>query len=177
VASRHNTEVTVQFDKKGRMSVSLRRRLLRWLLKAPVVLYDARAGWLLGHRFLLLRHRGRRSHRLYSTVLEVVAWRPTTREVVVVSGFGHRSQWYRNVLAGQAVEVQVARLRFAPGVRPLGVDEAVGVLADYERRNRLAVPLVRAVLSKLAGFRYDGSDAARRRVVDVLPMVAFRPLD
>jgi deazaflavin-dependent oxidoreductase (nitroreductase family) len=158
------------------MSVSL-RRLLRWLLKAPVVLYDAHAGWLLGHRFLLLRHRGRRSQRLYSTVLEVVAWRPATREAVVMSGFGHRSQWYRNVLAGQAVEVQVARRRFLPAVRPLGVEEAVGVLADYERRNRLAVPLVRAVLSKLAGFRYDGSDAARCRLVDALPLVAFRPLD
>jgi deazaflavin-dependent oxidoreductase (nitroreductase family) len=156
------------------MSVSL-RRVLRWLVKAPVVLYDVRAGWLLDHRFLLLRHRGRRSHRLYSTVLEVVAWRPATREAVVVSGFGHRSEWYRNVLAGQAVQVQVARLRFVPAVRPLGVEEAVGVLADYERRNRLAAPLVRAVLSKLAGFRYDGSDAARRRVVDALPMVAFRP--
>ena len=94
-----------------------------------------------------------------------------------MSGFGHRSQWYRNVLAGQAVEVQVARRRFLPAVRPLGVEEAVGVLADYERRNRLAVPLVRAVLSKLAGFRYDGSDAARRRLVDALPLVAFRPLD
>jgi deazaflavin-dependent oxidoreductase (nitroreductase family) len=158
------------------MSVSL-RRLLRWLLKAPVVLYDAHAGWLLGHRFLLLRHRGRRSHRLYSTVLEVVAWRPATREAVGLSGFGHRSQWYRNVLAGQAVEVQVARRRFLAAVRPLGVEEAVGVLADYERRNRLAVPLVRAVLSKLAGFRYDGSDAARCRLVDALPLVAFRPLD
>jgi deazaflavin-dependent oxidoreductase (nitroreductase family) len=160
------------------MSVSLRRRrVLRWLLKAPVMLYDARAGWLLGHRFLLLRHRGRRSHRLYGAVLEVVAWRPATREAVVVSGFGHRSQWYRNVLAGQAVEVQVARLRFEPAVRPLGLDEAVDVLADYERRNRLAAPLVRRVLSKLAGFRYDGSDAARRRLVDTLPLVAFRPLD
>jgi deazaflavin-dependent oxidoreductase (nitroreductase family) len=140
-----------------------------------VALYSARAGWLLGHRFLLLRHRGRRSHRLYGTVLEVVEWRPAAREAVVMSGFGHRSEWYRNVLAGQAVEVQIARLRFTPSVRPLGSGEAVGVLADYERRNRLAAPLVRAVLSKLIGFRYDGSDAARRRLVQTLPLVAFRP--
>jgi deazaflavin-dependent oxidoreductase (nitroreductase family) len=139
-----------------------------------VALYSARAGWLLGHRFLLVRHRGRRSHRLYGTVLEVAEWRPAAREAVVMSGFGHRSEWYRNVLAGQAVEVQIARLRFTPTVRPLGSDEAVGVLADYERRNRLAAPLVRAVLSKLAGFRYDGSDAARRRLVHTLPLVAFR---
>jgi hypothetical protein len=106
-------------------------------------------------------------------VLEVVAWRPAAREAVVLSGVGQRSQWYRNVLAGQAVEVRVARLRFAPDVRPLGSEEAVGVLADYERRNRLAAPLVRAVLSKLAGFRYDGSEPARRRLVHTLPLVAF----
>jgi deazaflavin-dependent oxidoreductase (nitroreductase family) len=142
-----------------------------------VALYAAHVGWLLGHRFLLLHHRGRRSHRRYRTVLEVVAWRPATREAVVLSGFGHRSQWYRNLLAGQAVQVQIARLRFAPAVRPLGSDEAVGVLADYERRNRLVAPLVRAVLSKLAGFRYDGSDAARRRLVQTLPLVALRPRD
>jgi hypothetical protein len=60
---------------------------------------------------------------------------------------------------------------------PLGTDEAVGVLADYERRNRIAVPLVRAVLSKLAGFRHDGSDAAQRRLVRTLPLVAFRARD
>jgi deazaflavin-dependent oxidoreductase (nitroreductase family) len=142
-----------------------------------VALYAAHAGWLLGHCFLLLRHRGRRSHRRYRTVLEVVAWRPATREAVVLSGLGHRAQWYRNLLAGQAVQVQVARLRFAPAVRPLGSDEAVGVLADYERRNRLVAPLVRGVLSKLAGFRYDGSDAARRRLVQTLPLVALRPRD
>jgi deazaflavin-dependent oxidoreductase (nitroreductase family) len=142
-----------------------------------VALYAAHAGWLLDHRFLLLHHRGRRSHRRYRTVLEVVAWRPATREAVVLSGLGHRSQWYRNLLAGQAVQVQIARLRFAPAMRPLGSDEAVGVLADYERRNRLVAPLVRGVLSKLAGFRYDGSDAARRRLVQTLPLVALRPRD
>lgn len=141
----------------------------------PAALYAAHAGWLLGHRFLLLRHRGRHTQRLYSTVLEVVAWRPVACEAVVVSGFGPSAQWYQNVLAGQAVEVQLARLRFVPSVRPLDLHEAVGVLADYERRNRIARPLVRAVLSKLAGFRYDGSDAARRRLVEALPLVALRP--
>jgi deazaflavin-dependent oxidoreductase (nitroreductase family) len=140
-----------------------------------VALYAARAGWLLGHRFLLLEHRGRRTHRRYRTVLEVVAWHAAACEAVVLSGFGPTAQWYRNVLAGQAIEVQIARQRFAPSVRVLDPDEAVAVLADYERRNRLAGPLVRAVLSKLAGFRYDGSEAARRRLVQTLPLVAFHP--
>ena len=60
----------------------------------------------------------------------------------------------------------------------LGVEaEAAMVMAGYEQRNRLAAPLVRMVLSRLAGWRYDGSDAARRRLVRALPLVAFRPAD
>jgi hypothetical protein len=31
------------------------------------------------------------------------------------------------------------------------------------------------MLGRLVGWRYDGSPAARRRVVEQLPMVAFTP--
>ena len=47
------------------------------------------------------------------------------------------------------------------------------MLADYERRNRTAAPILRAVLSRLAGFHYDGRERARRELVDVLPLIAF----
>jgi deazaflavin-dependent oxidoreductase (nitroreductase family) len=135
----------------------------------------AHAGWLLGHRFLMLTHRGRRTGRVYRTVLEVVAWDEVAREAVVMSGFGRTSEWYRNVLVSDPVEVRIARLRFAPRVRQLDADEAAGVLAGYEERNRFVAPILRTILSKLAGFPYDGSDSARRRLVQVLPLVAFRP--
>ena len=36
-------------------------------------------------------------------------------------------------------------------------------------------PIVRRVLSRLLGWRYDGSEDARRRLVCQLPLVAFRP--
>jgi deazaflavin-dependent oxidoreductase (nitroreductase family) len=150
-------------------------RIAKRLLRAPTALYAARGGWLLGHRFLLLRHRGRRSGRLYATVLEVINWDPAGREAMVMSGFGRDADWYKNVIAGHAVEIEIARLRFTPHVRGVDADEAVRALRDYERRNRIAAPLVRAVLSKLDGFPYDGSPAASRRLVDVLPLVAFRP--
>jgi len=140
-----------------------------------VGLYSANLGWLLGHRFLLLVHRGRRSGRLHTTVLEVVRWDGAAREAVVMSGFGRGAQWYRNVLASGPVEVRIGRLRFPAQVRELDADEAALALAGYERRNRLAAPVVRAVLSKLAGFRYDSSESARRRLAGVLPLVAFRP--
>ena len=144
-------------------------------LRAPVVLYDVGAGPLFGHRFLLLTHRGRRSGRLFRTMLEVVSWDATEREAVVLSGLGKRSNWYLNILADGAEEIQISRSRFRPEMRVLDADQAARTLADYERRNRLVAPVVRALLSRLAGLRYDGSPEARRELVAVLPLVAFRP--
>jgi hypothetical protein len=54
-------------------------------------------------------------------------------------------------------------------------EEAIVVLADYGRRNRFTAPVVRAVLGRLAGFRHDGSSAARQRLVAALPFIAFAP--
>jgi hypothetical protein len=67
-------------------------RLALWL---PAYLYSANLGWLLGHRFLLLTHRGRRSRRARRTVLEVLHYDPVTRESLVVSAWGEDSDRYR----------------------------------------------------------------------------------
>jgi deazaflavin-dependent oxidoreductase (nitroreductase family) len=150
-------------------------RAVTTLLGLPAALYRANGGWILGHRFLCITHRGRRTGRLYRTVLEVLAWQPGTREAVAISGFGRKANWYRNVLAGGAVEVEIARECWLPQMRVLEPSEAVEVLADYERRNRLLAPIVRRVLSRLARLEYDGSPEARLAVVTALPLVAFRP--
>lgn len=147
--------------------------ILSRALRLPTRLYDIGAGPLLGHRFLLLTHRGRRSGQLHRTMLEVVQWDPARREAIVVSGFGPHANWRLNVLAGGAVEVHIAGLRFAPVVRTLEREEAVRVMKDYERRNRLARPIVRSVLSRLGGFRYNGTPEARTRLVEALPLLGL----
>jgi hypothetical protein len=58
--------------------------MVKRLLALPARLYGAGGGWLLGHRFLLLTHRGRRTGRLYETVVEVIRWRPDSSEAVVM---------------------------------------------------------------------------------------------
>jgi anti-anti-sigma factor len=109
-------------------------------------------------------------------VLEVVGEIPETGEIVVVAGLGAGSDWYRNLQAGPALAVEVGRERFVPAHRTLEPAEAAGVLAAYERRNRLVAPLVRLVLTRLLGWRYDGSEQARARLTATLPFVAFRPV-
>lgn len=151
--------------------------VLRRLLKLPTLLFRAGLGWLVGERFLMLTHVGRRSGRRYSTVLEVVGRLPASDEFVVISGFGHSADWLRNVRAGGAREVRVGRRSFRPAIRVLPEDDAVDVLDDYERRNRLIVPVVRWVLSRLVGWHYGGTVDDRRRLVRQLPLVAFGPVD
>ncbi|HET9103675.1 MAG TPA: nitroreductase family deazaflavin-dependent oxidoreductase [Solirubrobacteraceae bacterium] len=148
-----------------------------WLiraLRAPAALYDWHLGWLLGRRFLRLTHRGRHSGRCYRMMLEVIGTDRDRGEVFVMVGLGRRAQWYRNVAAGGAVEVAIGRDRFCPDYRELAPAEAAAVLADYERRHWVVAPVVRAVLSRVVGWRYDGRAEARERLVRERPILAFR---
>lgn len=150
-------------------------RVARALLRAPTRLYDWRCGWLLGHRFLRLTHVGRKSGRRYQTMLEVIGTGPAGDEFLVVAGLGRAADWYRNLRATPAVEVAIGHSRFRPVHRTLDVEEAIAALTDYERRNRWATPVIRRTVSWLVGWRYDGTDPARQRLVRELPIVAFRP--
>jgi deazaflavin-dependent oxidoreductase (nitroreductase family) len=146
------------------------RGLLRRLLDAPRWLYRWHLGRLLGHRFLLLTHRGRRSGRVYRTVLEVVAYDPATGESIVTAGWGVHNEWYRNLEAAAALEVETGGRRYWPEQRLLTPEEVYEALAAYVRRDH---PPQRIVV-RLFGLRFDGSDRESERVRD-LRGVAFRP--
>jgi deazaflavin-dependent oxidoreductase (nitroreductase family) len=158
--------------REGRGFIRVRLNpLLLVAFRLPISLYRLHLGWLLGHRFLLLTHRGRKSGRIRKTVLEVVSYDPETHESVVVSGWGERADWYRNIQANPALEVQTGRDRYVPTQRILSADEAYAVMVDYERRLPvLARPVVRRL-----GFTVSGSDEERRAHAAKLLMVGFRP--
>lgn len=103
----------------------------RWFMHAPVWLYRLHLGRLLGGRFLLLRHQGRKSGTPYENVLEVIGARGD--EVYVVSGFGPTSSWVRNIRANPPLSVETDGRRFVPDVRFLESGEAAAVLAEYAK--------------------------------------------
>ena len=148
---------------------------LRHLFRAPAWLYHLHCGRLLGHRFILLVHTGRRTGRRRETVLEVMEYRRDQREFIVMSAFGRNAGWLRNIEATRYAEVAVGRERFTATHRILGMDDAMRVVAGYERRNWFAAPVIRMVLSRLLGWHYDGTEGARRRLAMELPLIAFRP--
>jgi hypothetical protein len=101
-------------------------------------------------------------------------YRKAGPEAVAMSAFGRNADWLRNIEATSGVEVVIGSQHFIAAYRFLGEEEAVEVITRYERRNRFVGPIIRAVLSRLLGWQYDGSTRARRRLVEQLPLIAFR---
>ncbi len=147
------------------------RGLLRLGYRLPIALYRANLGWLLGHRFLLLTHRGRKSGAPRQTVLEVVRYDPARRESAVVSAYGDRADWYQNILASPPIEVQTGRDRYAPRYRLLAPDERLTALSAYRKR----YPRAFAAVMRFLGFAYDGTESGLPSLADQVIMVAFRP--
>jgi deazaflavin-dependent oxidoreductase (nitroreductase family) len=157
----------------GLLTERVRRgTVARLLFRVLERLYSLGLGRLVGHRFPRLTHRGRKSGRRYHTVLEVISYEPASRESVVLSGWGERADWYRNIRAAPAAEVATAGHRYAPAHRLVNGPELYAHLLAYVGRNR---PLGRFVRGAL-GLRLDGSDADRAALEACgYRGVAFRP--
>jgi deazaflavin-dependent oxidoreductase (nitroreductase family) len=144
---------------------------LRLVLRLPIYLYRLRLGWLLGHQFLLLLHRGRSTGLVRQTVLEVIHYDPATRESVVISAWGERADWYRNTRAGRAIEVRIGSERYTPMYRCLGPEEAHARIVDYERRHPLLFP----IFARVFDYPFGGSEEELWDFAKSIRMVAFGP--
>lgn len=129
------------------MSVAGRVLRTRWLVRAPIPLFRHGLGWLFGGRMLLLEHVGRSSGQVRYVVLEVVDRDPGS--AVVASGFGRRSQWFRNLVATPACHVVLGRDRYRAEATLLEPDERDRVLAGYARRNPRAWAKLSATMAEL----------------------------
>lgn len=147
------------------------RGLVRSIYRMPIWVFRLGLGSLLGRRFLLLRHRGRRSGRPRETVLEVIDRDPATGTVIVAAGFGQRADWLQNLAARPACEVRIGRRDFPARARRLDPGQAADVLVEYGRRHPRAV----RVVARMCGFEVDGSDEDLRSLACHLPMVALEP--
>lgn len=152
-------------DAIGRTGARVLRN--RRLMRAPIWLYKARLGFLFGFRMLLLEHVGRKTGTRRYVVLEVFG-HATPGTYVVVSGFGDRAQWYRNVVAEPRVRVASGARGLSPATaRRLSVVEADAVLAVYVSKHRRAWNRFKSILENTLGTTISEHDTE-------LPMVELR---
>ncbi len=144
-------------------------RLLRSrrLMRAPIWIYQVRAGALFGSRILMLEHVGRKSGARRYAVLEVVD-HPAPEVYVIASGFGRKAQWFRNIQASPRVRVYVGS--HAPRratARVLDQRETDRMLAAYRSRHSRAWERFRPVLEETLGAPITDTGSP-------LPMVELR---
>jgi len=143
--------------------------LFKWFLHAPTWLFRARLGFVFGKRFVMIEHRGRKSGKLYRTVLEVAGRNPERNEWIVTSGTGPNADWYRNIRAGGVEALWIGPKRHPAESRFLEAPEAAGIMQRYEEEH----PETAARLMASMGISYDGTDEGRIEMMRKIPMVAL----
>jgi deazaflavin-dependent oxidoreductase (nitroreductase family) len=154
------------------MSLTSRRpgALLRFGLYLPTWLYRLHLGWLLGRRFLMLLHTGRRTGRIHRTVVEVVSHEGSL-SFYVVSGWGRKADWYRNIHEQPEVQIRVGSRTMNARAEDVPTEKAAGIMEEYTNRYPLAF---KELTQFFLGEEMQPGLETARRVVEMMPMVAFR---
>ena len=147
--------------------------LARLAFRLPILFYSAGLGNLLGTRFVRLTHTGRKSGRPRQSVLEVVHYDPKTGGCIVASGWGEKSDWFRNVSADPHISFQMGRTTRKGVARRLSAEEGGRAILDYAHRH----PFAMRELAHFMGYRLNGTDEDYYALGAILPMFEFSPVE
>lgn len=140
------------------------------IFKLPLILYRLHLGWLLGQRFMQVIHVGRRSGKVRRTVLAVLRFDRTTREILVVSAW-KGSDWYYNIQVSPALRVETGFVRYVPVQRTLSPEEITDAFIDYRRKH----PIFSRMICRIPGWKWDSTYEEFHEIAQTLHGVAFAP--
>jgi deazaflavin-dependent oxidoreductase (nitroreductase family) len=146
--------------------------MLRLGLRLPIWLYRVHLGWMLGNRFLMMTHTGRKSGLPRQTVVEVVRHDKATDTYYVVSGWGEKANWYQNIRQTPQVTIQVGGRKFQSNAEFIPVEKAIDNLKAYAHDHPVAF---RELSGLFLGERGKPGSDAPERIAEKMPMVAFHP--
>ncbi|NMC85109.1 MAG: nitroreductase family deazaflavin-dependent oxidoreductase [Anaerolineaceae bacterium] len=147
------------------------RGLARIGFRLPIQLYRIGLGGLLGHRFLLLTHVGRKSGKERKNVLEVVRYDPEKEAFIVAVGFGKSSDWYQNIIANPHVQVQCANRHWKMIAHQLSPEQGGQELLQYSHK----YPLAWKELASFMGYEVAGTDEDVRSLGNEITLIQFLP--
>ena len=149
------------------------RGFRRWLFRAPIWLYKVGLGGLMGKRFLLLNHVGRKTRLPRQAVVEVAHYDPASDTYTIASGWGKSADWYKNLLKTPQITIQIGRKKMAVTAVPLTPEQSGNAMVEYARRYPVAA---RTLTKRLIGYETDGTDDDYRALGhDVVPFIALQP--
>lgn len=147
--------------------------LLRFFLRMPILLYRARLSWLLGDRFLMLTHLGRKSGLPREVVLEVVHHDLGTDVYFVAAGWREKADWFLNIQVNPQVQVMANRRMFFAQAQLCQLDKAAATLYTYA----LQYPKAFRELSRvMTGVRMQPTEKDCLLLAQSVPLVMLIPV-
>lgn len=141
----------------------------RLLFRLPIHLYWLGLGWMLGSRFVLLTHTGRKSGKKRRTVLEILRRKNDSSAIYVTSAWGERADWLQNVRAHPEVEVQVGGRSWPAQARLLTQEQGAAELGRYAA----AHPKAATGLARLLGYRIENAQQEFSKLAQGMRVVAL----
>ena len=141
------------------------------IFKLPVLLYQLRLGWLFGARFMQLTHVGRHSRKVRRTILAVLRFDEKSKEIFAVSAW-KGSDWYYNIQATPALQVESGFVRYVPKQRNLSPEEITTAFIEYRRQH----PIFSRMVCRIPGWKWDSSYEDFLVLARTLRGVAFTPI-
>ncbi|BBY25813.1 nitroreductase family deazaflavin-dependent oxidoreductase [Mycobacterium stomatepiae] len=83
-------------------------RLLWAINRIPTWIFKLGMGRLLGSRFAMITHRGRKSGAHHTVIIETADGSIQQGRLVYIIAYGTRAQWYKNLKASPAVSIEIA---------------------------------------------------------------------
>ena len=161
-----NQTSQTQVEKKNEKAPSI----LIPMFKLPLFLYRFHLGWMLGNRFMQITHVGRRSRKVYRTILAVLRFDEKTREIYAVSAW-KGSDWYYNIQAAPALQVETGLMHFVPTQRTLSAEEITTAFMEYRKQH----PIFSRMICRIPGWKWNSSDEEFLELARTLHGVAFTP--
>ncbi len=144
--------------------------LMRLFFKTPILFYRVGLGGLVGKRILLLGTTGRRTGKHRLTPLEY-SYDEGENVYFLMSGWGGRSDWYRNALAHPEVQLQVGKKSFTGRAEPAAREDVVRLMETMLQ----AYPKAVNTWSGYSGVAYDGTRESLERMAAAFPSLLIHP--
>lgn len=148
--------------------------LMRLFLRTPILFYRAHLGWLLGGRFIMLTHLGRKSGLPRQVVLEVVHHDLQTDAYFVAAGWRGKADWFLNTQLNPAVQVMVGRRTFKASAQVIQLVEAANTFYIYALRHPLAFYEISHLMM---GKALQPTEEDCLRLARSVPLVMLKPVE
>jgi deazaflavin-dependent oxidoreductase (nitroreductase family) len=145
-------------------------RVLRFILRLPILQYRLGLQKPISNRILILTTRGRKTGKLRQTALGY-ALEPSTKGYLVMTGWGGRSDWFCNATADPGVELWVGKRRMKAAAFQLSPEENIAEIKRIVALDPFAINM----LSELENLPFDGSDNWYRAVSAHNPSLRIIP--